>query len=85
MQALEAAAIKKLTEMPKNDPGKMPNEEAVLTAAKVMAAKAHRDLTAQQCEEKKPTEPQRGGLKVSRSSFNQRVTGDCQAERLDWG
>lgn len=87
MQALEAAAIKKLTEMLKNDPGKMPSEEAVLAAARMMAAKAHRELTAQQCQGQKPTEPQReGGLKVSPSSFNQRVTGDRQAKSLDgWG
>lgn len=48
MKALEAAAIKRLTEMLKNDPGKMPSMEAVELAAKVMAAKAHRELTAQQ-------------------------------------
>jgi hypothetical protein len=51
MQALEAAAIKKLTEMLKADKGQMPSEEAVLTAAKVMAAKAHREMTAQQNSE----------------------------------
>ena len=48
MQSLEAAAIKKLTEMLKADKGQMPSEEAVLTAAKMMAAKAHRELTARQ-------------------------------------
>jgi hypothetical protein len=48
MKALEAAAIKRLTEMLKNDPGKIPSEEAMLMAAKLMAAKAHRELTAQQ-------------------------------------
>ena len=87
MQALEAAAIKQLTGMLKNDPGKKPSEEAVLTAAKMMAAKAHRELTAQQCQGQKPTEPQReGGLKVSPCSFNQRVTVDRQAKSLDgWG
>jgi hypothetical protein len=26
-----------------------------------------------------------GSLKIRPSSFNQRVTGDCQAERLEWG
>jgi hypothetical protein len=26
-----------------------------------------------------------GRLKIRPSSFDQRVSGDCQAERLDWG
>jgi hypothetical protein len=26
-----------------------------------------------------------GSLKIRLSSFNQRVTGDCQAEKLEWG
>jgi len=46
MQALEAAAIKQLTAMLSKDKGQRPSEEAVLTAAKMMAAKAHRELTA---------------------------------------
>lgn len=60
-----------------NEPGKVPREDAVLPAAKAMAAKAHRELTAQQRQEPMPTEPQRrGGLRISPSTFNQRFMGD---------
>jgi len=48
LQALEAAAIKQLTAMVSADNGKKPSEQAVLIAAKAMAAKAHRELSAQQ-------------------------------------
>lgn len=48
MKALEAAALGEIAKMLKDDPGKMPSMEAVELAAKVMAAKAHRELTAQQ-------------------------------------
>ena len=75
MKRLEAAALEEIAKMLEKDEGKMPSMEAVELAAKLMAAKAHRELIAQQCQGQKPTEPQReGGLKVSPSSFNERGT-----------
>jgi hypothetical protein len=48
MKALEAAALGQITKMLEKEGGKMPSMEAVEIAAKMMAAKAHRELMAQQ-------------------------------------
>lgn len=48
MKRLEAAALGQLAKMLEKDGGKKPSLEAVEIAAKMMAAKAHRELTAQQ-------------------------------------
>jgi hypothetical protein len=48
MKRLEAAALAEIAKMLEKDGGKMPSMEAVEVAAKMMAAKAHRKLTAQQ-------------------------------------
>lgn len=48
MKRLEAAALEQIAKMLEKDGGKMPSMEAVEIAAKMMAAKAHRELTAQQ-------------------------------------
>ena len=44
LKALEAAAIRQLLGMLKNDQGKMPSEESILIAARLMARKAHREI-----------------------------------------
>lgn len=48
MKALEASALKLLIDRVLSKGGKMPSEKAVLMTAKALAAKAHRELTAQQ-------------------------------------
>ena len=48
MKKLEAAALGTIAEMLEKDEGKKPSLAAVELAAKMMAAKAHRELTAKQ-------------------------------------
>jgi hypothetical protein len=86
MKGLEAAALGETAKMLEKDGGKMPSMEAVELAARMMAAKVHRELNAQQSQEQKQPEPKRqGGLKISPSTFNQGVTDNWRAESLDWG
>jgi hypothetical protein len=86
MKQLEVAALGQLAKMLEKDGGLMSSMEEVEITVDKTAGKAHRELIAQQCEKQKPTEARcQGGLKISPSTFNQRVTGDCQSERLDWG
>jgi hypothetical protein len=78
IKRLEAASAGEIAQMLEKDGGVMPSMEVVVIAAEMMAAKAPRELIAQQCQEQKPTEARcQGGLKISPSTFNQRVTGDC--------
>lgn len=61
MKRLEAAALGEIAKMLEKDGGKMPSMEAVEIAAKMMAAKAHRELTARQNKEQGPTVPELEG------------------------